>query len=214
MKVKVVTVGPLAAPDADGIAASQTPTSAVTINGALASGGVATMDTPRRVIVTTGGSEAGKTMTIVGTTYGNSPVTDVLSLPSSATSVASVIDFATVTSATISSAAGAALTIGTNGTAGSPWVGFDSYAGANVSIQCSVSGTVNYTVQQTLDDPDNVNNSVTPYQMVWVDSSDTAVVSATASKQSNYLFIPRYARVFLNSQTNPGYVRATFIQVG
>lgn len=204
-------LGPLAAPAANNIATSQTPTSAVTINGSLATGGVATLDVPRRVQITTGGSESGKTMTIVGTTFGDTTVTDVVSLPSSATTVASAIDFKTVTSMTISSTAGAALTVGTNGTAGSPWFQPDPSLSGNVSIQVAVSGTVNYTIQQTLNDP-NINTAILPYQMTWLSSSDASVVGATASAQSNYLFLPSYSRVFLNSQTNPGYVIVTYIQ--
>lgn len=213
MKPATYTVGPLAAASANNIALSQTPTTTLTINGALATGGVATLDTPRRVLVTTAGAESGKTLTIVGTTFGNSVVTDVLALPSTGT-VASVIDFKTVTSMTISSAAAGAMTVGTNGTAGSAWFMCDAYASPNISLQVTVSGTLNYTVQQTLDDPNSPSNPVTPYLMAWKNSTDVNVVSATATMQSNYLFPPRYVRVFLNSQTNPGFATGTFVQTG
>lgn len=216
MRPRSFTLGPLVAASANNIATSQTPTSSVTLNGSLVSGGVAILDTPRRVRVTTGGSEAGKTMTLTGTTFGGpsagSIVTDVLTLPGSATTVDSAIDFKTITSAVISSAASNALTIGTNGTAGSAWFQPDPSLSGNVSIQVTVSGTVNYTVQQTMDDPNTPGTTLLPYQMTWVSSADTAVVSATATKQSNYLFLPAYSRVFLNSQTNPGYVVITYIQ--
>lgn len=208
------TVGPLVAASANNIALSQTPTTTLTINGSTASGGVATLDTYRRVLVTTAGAESGKTLTIVGTTFGPSDVTDVLALPSIGT-VASVIDFKTITSMTISSAAAGAMTVGTNGTAGSPWFMCDAYASPNVSIQMNVSGTVNYTVQQTLDNPNNPGTGVVlPYQMSWKNSSDVNVVAATSTQQSNYLFPPRFIRVFLNSQTNPGYVQGRFVQTG
>lgn len=203
-------LGPMAASDADGISVSQTPTSSFTITGALASGGVATMDIPRRVLFTTAADESAKTATITGETFGNTVVTDVVALANAGTS-ASAIDFKKVTAITISSAAAGAITVGTNGTAGSPWFQPDPSLSGNISVQVTVSGTVNYTVQQTLDDP-NVHSSILPYQMDWENSADTDVVSATATKQSNYLFLPSYARVFLNSQTNPGYVTITWIQ--
>jgi len=89
-------------------------------------------------------------------------------------------------------------------------VRFDDYAPSNISIQCTVTGTVNYTVQTTLDDPNSATNPVPEASMTWVDSSDTAVVGATATKQSNFLFAPTFARIRLNSGS--GSVTATFIQ--
>lgn len=89
-------------------------------------------------------------------------------------------------------------------------VRFDDFAPSNISIQCSVTGTVSYTVQSTLDDPNDPFNPVAVNSMTWVDSSDTNVVAATATKQSNFLFAPKYARIKLNSGT--GSVTATFLQ--
>jgi hypothetical protein len=208
-------VGPFTAASANNIALSQTPTTTVTLNGSLGSGGVATLDNPRRILITTAGAEAGKTMTVVGTTWGETIVTDVLALPSSST-VASVIDFKTVTSMTISSAAAGALTVGTTTgpVAAGPWFKPDTSLAAEIAIQVTVSGTINYTIQQTLDDPTVIGSTMAPYQVSWVSSSDAAVVSATTTKQSNYLFLPAYSRVLINSQTNPAYVTVTYIQAG
>lgn len=213
MRPRSFKIGPLAANAANNIATSQTPTTTVTLNGTLVTAGVAILDVPRRVLVTNTGDDTGKTMTIVGTTWGDTVVTDVLAMPN-ATTVASVIDFKTVTSMTMSSAAANALTVGTNGVAAGPWFQPDSSLAGNIAIQITVSGTVNYTVQQTLDTPADTTTTpaVLPYQVTWVSSSDTAVVSATATKQTNYLFPPSYTRVLLNSQTNPGYVTVTYSQ--
>ena len=92
----------------------------------------------------------------------------------------------------------------------SPWVRFDDFAPSNISIQCNVTGTVNYTVQTTLDDPNSPTNPVAVGSVTWVDSSDTAVVGATATAQSNFLFAPIFARVKLSSGN--GSVSATFLQ--
>ena len=89
-------------------------------------------------------------------------------------------------------------------------VRFDDFAPSNISIQCTITGTVNYTVQTTLDDPNSPTNPVAVASMTWVDSSDTAVVAATATKQSNFLFAPASARIKLNSGS--GSVTATFLQ--
>ena len=89
-------------------------------------------------------------------------------------------------------------------------VRFDDFAPSNISIQCTVTGTVNYTVQSSLDDPNDPFNPVAVNSMTWVDSSDTNVVGATATKQSNFLFAPKFVRIKLNSGS--GSVVATFLQ--
>lgn len=92
----------------------------------------------------------------------------------------------------------------------SSWLRFDDFAPSNISIQCTVSGTVNYTVQSTLDDPNDPINPVATGSVTWVDSSDTAVVGATTTQQSNFLFAPKFVRIKLNSGS--GSVTATFLQ--
>ena len=90
-------------------------------------------------------------------------------------------------------------------------VRFDDFAPSNISIQCTVTGTVNYTVQSSLDDPNDPFNPVAVGSMTWVDSSDTNVVGATATKQSNFLFAPKFARVVLTT-TSTGSVSTVFLQ--
>ena len=89
---------------------------------------------------------------------------------------------------------------------------FDSWALPSIAVQCNVTGTVSYTVQTTLDDPNSPTNPVALNSMTWIDSNDASVVSAIASAQSNFIFIPTFARVKLNSGS--GSVTATFIQAG
>ena len=86
----------------------------------------------------------------------------------------------------------------------------DDFAPSNISIQCNVTGTVNYTVQSSLDDPNDPASPIAAGSMVWVDSSDSNVVGATASKQTNFLFAPKYVRIKLNSGS--GSVRAVILQ--
>jgi hypothetical protein len=92
----------------------------------------------------------------------------------------------------------------------SSFVRFDDFAPSNISLQCNVTGTVSYTVETSLDDPNDPINPVAFGSMTWVSSSDTAVVNATATAQSNFLFAPKFARVRLNS--GAGSVTATFLQ--
>ena len=106
------------------------------------------------------------------------------------------------------------VTVGPNAAPGatSSLVRLDPWASAQVAIQCTVSGTVNYTLQQTLDDPDSPTNPVPLGSMTWVNSSDAAAVGATGTIQTNYGFTPTFARILLNSGT--GTVTATFAQSG
>src|ERR1019366_4393690 len=104
----------------------------------------------------------------------------------------------------------AAVTVGTNGIAATPWVRFDDWAMPQIAIQCNASGTVNYTTQATMDDPNSATNPVLPSAVTWVATSDAAGVGATGSVQTNFAYCPIFARVLLNSGT--GYVSATFLQ--
>lgn len=89
-------------------------------------------------------------------------------------------------------------------------VRFDDFAPGLISIQCDVTGTVNYTIQSSLDDPNDPFAPVAVGSMTWIDTSDTAAVGATTSVQSNFMFAPKFARIKLNSGT--GSVTATFLQ--
>lgn len=212
MQPITVTVGPLTAASANNIALSQTTAGAgnLTLNGSLASGGVATLDTPRQVLITNAGNDLLLTFTITGTTFGGQSVSETVTGTSGST-VATQTDFATVTSIYVSGATSVSgVTVGTNTVAGSRWVRFDDFAPSNISIQCDVTGTANYTVQSTLDDPNDVFNPTPVASVNWLNSSDVNIVSVAANRQSNFLFAPRYARVLLNSGT--GSVKAIFIQ--
>lgn len=215
MRPITVTVGPLAVASASNIAQTQTPGAAgpLTLNGTTVVGGVAVLDTPRRVLWTTTGNEVGKTLVLVGTTFGGQVATETLAGVNNST-VASVLDYASVASANISAAAAAAMTLGTNGVAGSSWVRMDDWALASIALQVNVTGTLNYTVQQSVDDPNSPTNPVTLANMGWVNSADANVVSATARQQSVYSWVPTFVRIVLNSQTNPASASMTVQQVG
>lgn len=94
----------------------------------------------------------------------------------------------------------------------SSMVRFDDFAPSNISVQCNVTGTVSYTVQSSLDDPNDPVNPVAVGSMVWVDSSDVSAVNAVSTVQTNFLFAPKFARIKQNSGT--GSVRAVFLQSG
>lgn len=217
MRPIIASVGPLTAASANNIALSQTPgaAGALTLNGSTVVSGTAILDHPRRVLITTG--DTTHTFTVTGTNASGMPISEVVGPIT--TSAFTTQDFLTVTSVTINAAATAAVTVGTNGIASSAWVYLDCWALPMVSIQCDVSGTVNYTVQSTLDDPNSPTNPVAPTAVAWVNSPDTNAVAASGQIQTSYggfataaALSPTFVRVTLNSGS--GTVTATIIQAG
>ncbi len=217
MRPITLTVGPLTAASANNIALSQTPAAAgaLTLNGSTVVNGVAVLDHARRVLITT--ADTTHTFTVTGTTPTGTAISEVVGPIT--TSAFTTQDFLTVTSVTINGAATAAVTVGTNGIASTPWARMDEWARPEISIQADVSGTVNYTVQSSNDDPNSNTNPVIPSAMTWVNSPDTSAVAATAAIQTSYggfnayvAMSPLWVRILLNSGT--GTVTATVVQAG
>lgn len=212
MQPITVTVGPLAAADNNGIAESQVISGAnnLTLDGALASGGVATFDAPRQVGITSGGNDSGITFTVYGTTFGGQSVSQTVNGTSGSTAVTTV-DFATVTRiATSGSTSASGVIAGTTGVAGSRWVRLDSWADAQTAIQCNAAGTVNYTVQVTMDDPNDPVTPVAVNSVTWLNTNDADAVTAIGDVFSNFDWTPTFARILLNSGN--GTVTGTFAQ--
>ena len=211
MQPITVSVGPLTASDTNGIAESQTPATAgnLALNGALVVAGVAVLDTPRRVIITSSADDSARTFTITGTTFSNQVVSDTIPGTNASVSTSNV-DFKTVTSISISGSSAGPLIAGTGSSAGSRWVRFDSWANAETSIQCNAIGTVNYTVQVTMDDPNDPINPVSVSGVTWLNTNDADAVSAIGDVFTNFQFTPTYARIVLNSGN--GSASATFAQ--
>lgn len=213
MRPVVVSVGPLVAANATNIrtASAIAGAGAVVLNGTLVAGGVATLDKARRILFTSAGNDSGITFTVTGTDINGQVQTEILT-GGNAVAVFTNTDFKTVTSVVASGAAAGNVSIGTNGVASSAWVRLDEWAAPQTAIQIDVSGVVNYTVQQTLDDPNSFTNPVLPSAVTWINSADVAMVNATTSLQSNYAYAPTFARVLLNS--GAGSLTGTFIQFG
>lgn len=83
----------------------------------------------------------------------------------------------------------------------------DYHGRPEISLQTVVTGTVNYTIQQTLDNPNDSSVTAT-----WFDHPDTNLVAATANKQGNYGYVPVAVRIRLNSGS--GSVVFTVVQAG
>lgn len=146
---KVLTAG-----SATAISASQTPLAAgnLLINGTAASGGVATLDAARRVIITSAGNDTGRTFTVYGTGHSNNPQTEAVTGASGA-AASTVNDFITVTRISVDAATAGAVTAGTNTIGSTGWkIPAINVTPFNLRIETTVSGTVAYAIETTMDD--------------------------------------------------------------
>lgn len=198
MRVISVTVGPLAAPNAALFVASVTPTS-----GTLLTLAATKPDTPRRVLLTFGNEASSRTLVLTGTNVSGNTITETLAVPSGAgATVASVLDYATLTSALpLGGGWTAAATLGTNGVASSAWIRSDDWAAAPAGLQINVTGTVNYTVEQSFDDPNLVlpQIAVTPAKMQWI--AHSVLNGLTTDQISSNQTVPPWTRLTINSST-------------
>lgn len=182
---------------ANGIALSQAPggAGALTLNGATVSGGVATNTVATQVTIASSGNDSVRTFVITGTSPDGKALSETITGPN-ATTVTSVNFYKTVTSITISAASVGNITSGFNAVGVTPSLPIDIYARPQIALQVNVSGTVNWTVQQTLDD---IWGTTTPLN--WVDHPDSNMVAQTTVKQGNYAYPPRAIRLKVNSGT-------------
>lgn len=200
MRILTATVGPLAAASANSIAASQNGTANTKLT--LTASPVV-LDKPRRVGITSAGNDSGIFFTIVGTDWNGNNATEQLTGANAGTAQ-SFYDYATVISIAPSAATALAVTAGTTAVASTRPLFLDEYANGQVAIEVDVSGTVNATVQQSLNDPNAYGSNLAPnplgYTSVnWVNAPDTALQGLTATVQSNYAFAPKIVRLTLNS---------------
>ena len=194
---------------ANGVCLSQSGTAgtALTIAGSLSSGGVATFDTPRRVIVTSAGNDSANSFTITGTDrYGRTQV-EVLT-GANTTFAQTLRDFSTVTKVVPTSNTASTVTVGTNGVGSTDvWV-LDSWANPQV-VNYSAVGTgsnTSYIMEIAIDDfsPQwDLNANVATWS--------TAVSGSTAIPQSGQIVGPN-TMVRLTVTAGTGTVTAKLVQ--
>jgi hypothetical protein len=182
--------GSLAAASANNIALSQTPVSGtkLTINGATATGGVATLDQARRVLLTFGNEASNRTMVITGTNASGNAIQETVAIASGAgATVFTVQDYLTVTSALpLGGGWTAAVTLGTNAQASSPWKFTNNplWSPAQIGFNLTQTGTLTW----------------------WVELTDTQLnsnMSQLGAQGGNYAPVPNtfFANSGLSSQT-------------
>lgn len=219
MALKTVFTKQLAAASSNNIALSQSPgTAALTLNGSAVTGGIATIDTAasansaigRRVIITSGGDDSGITWTVVGTNSTGNAITDTFA-GSNGGGAQSNLDFVKVSKITPSAAVASTVIVGTNGVGSSPWIlhNWNGYSPMNIGIGIElVSGVVNFTIQHTYDDPNNLEaGALYPFPF------NDAVINQQSGSMDGAMVTPIIAsRIVINSGT--GEIRVRFLQAG
>lgn len=193
--------------DADGVCASQSPAAgAILINGALASGGVATFAAAQLVRLTSGGNDSGITFTFTGTDAdGLSQSETVAGTNGSNTDTTKF--FKTITEITASAAVAGTIVVGNLITSVSPTFRPNcSVNPYNLGILAElVSGTATYTLQQTYEDVDS------KYPTTWIDNA--TVANKSASFEHNVTAPVAGYRLKLTASSS-GVVKLNVIQAG
>lgn len=182
MRPVEVTISPTAA-DPDGICQSQTPAAGgsqeLTINGALATGGVATLSPAGHVSITSAGDDSGRTFIVEGTDRTGGTQIEIITGPDT-TTVASTKNFATVTSVTVDDDTAGAITVGSADSLDSAWVPLDwRAAGFDASLDVTISSTADFTygVEYT---HDNLLNDGEQFAVAWPHATVTSETTAQA----------------------------------
>ena len=165
--------------DPNGVSVSQTPAGGgsqeLTITGALASGGVATMDIARRVSITSAGNDSARTFTITGTDRYGDTLTEDITGPN-ATLVVGTKDFLTVTSVLVDDDTAGAILVGSSDETTSPWIPVDAHRNSvNISFSMSLSSDANFTygVEHTFDNPfEGLPSSSFPHDSITGETTD------------------------------------------
>lgn len=187
--------------DADGLCASQSAAGAgnLTLNGALISGGVFTESGAfgRQLSITSAGNDSGITFTITGTCPDGVAQTEIITGPN-ATTVEGSSYFRTVTSIAVSGATASTVTVGTVDEVASKTYPLNTRSSDAATIAVDVTGTVNYTVQETFED---VLPMTSPAQnTTWFNV--TALASKTADTASAVTRGASAVRLVFNSYTD------------
>lgn len=135
--------------DADGICASQTLGAAgdLTINGALATAGVATFGEQQRVTLYSTGNYSTVTFTVYGTTTRGTVISEALAGPNNGT-VTTTANFKTVTRIASNAILATAIIAGVSNTLETPWQALQPATPLKgISVQMSSTGNFTYEVQ-------------------------------------------------------------------
>lgn len=216
------TWGGYAIASGDSIATSQSVASAtdLTLDGALSAQEyvyvaqippdvttrVATLSPAGFVTITSAGNDSGITFTIYGTNNSGASISETVT-GANASTATSTLSFKTVTRVATSGATASTVEVGTAQSGQTDWIPMDIYTPSQVTnVSVTVSGTINYTVQYTNEDPFDL--SITQQA---VSHPTAALVGATTSQTAGVTgTLMRAMRFKVNSGS--GTARVTIVQ--
>lgn len=146
---------------------------------------------------------------VITGTYRNQPQTDTVTGPN-ANTVYSTNLFDSVTSiqATLNDSTPVSVGFGTTGV--TPWMQYDYERSINaVTYQVVVSGTINYTLQQTLDDMNKVSQPSFTF-----DGTGSLTAQSASAYASSSILPFTFSRLIINSSDNTGSLTLTYLEQG
>jgi hypothetical protein len=153
-------------------------------------------------------NHSAKTATFVGTDVDGHALTETISMPAGSATVETTGYFKTLISVTPSATIGAdTMDIGWVDEFISPTIGLDRNGGI-VGLNIIVTGTINYTIQQTFNDI----QTLTRTSINWLNNDDTALVASTASGNGNYIAGVIATRLVVNSYSSGATIQYNITQ--
>lgn len=171
----------------------------------------------RRVYVTfTAAEPLTSYLIITGQGWGGE-TSEAIFAPAVGTVVISQFDYSEITSVRVGNTAfTGAVEVGTGAEASSAWLRFDDFMAIYYQGQVNVFGTVNYTLETTMDDPTQQSPLGVPKEHlpIWFPSQDPNLVAQTISRQTLLSSAFSFIRLTLNTSGNGpnDYVEGKFTQ--
>ena len=158
MRPRIIRIAPYEAADDNAISLSQTPAAggdqSLTITGVKASGGVATLDIPRQVVIESAADDSGRLFFVDGTNRKGNHQVEAL-VGGNATTVETVQAFKTITDVRVDGDTAGAVKVGTGTKVRSNWLNLDylePHFQVSLALQVSLATTPKFTVELTLSD--------------------------------------------------------------
>lgn len=149
---------------------------------------------------------SGKTLTLTGTSQDGKAQSESFAAPAGSATVTSTLYYATLTSVTISATIGAdTFSIGYNNTFVSPTIPCN-WRGGMASIDVTVTGTINYGIEQSWDD---IQTKTTAFTWVVNNAGETGL---TAKTQIVLQALPKAYRLNVASYNAGATITVSFIQ--
>lgn len=199
------TTTALAGADTNYIAESQTPLAAGNLTlTAAAAALVSTEAVPRYglfISIDCAGADAGRTFTVTGTKPGGAVQTEEIA-GSNSSQTLSTLYWESVTQIAVDDATAGAVIAGIRQTGATDWLPLDIYTpNCQTAIQVNVTGTINYSVVYTIEDPFDTSLTQTA-----IAHPVAGLTGGSTDVSGQATIIMRAVRLLINSGSGTAYV--------